>query len=297
MNRGIFPVLQMPLNELEEIEPKELRREIDWLISFGVEGVVLAMVSEVMRFSFEERRHQWQLVLEILEGRLPLIVSVGAESTRVAVKLAKQAASDGAAMLIATPPATYPATSDEIFSYYEAIVESVAIPVVVQDASNYMGQPLPMELYERLLEKFGTERIQFKPEAKPVRDRVARLQGITGGEAKIFEGQSGMDLLETHELGLFGTMPGSEIVWAISKLWNSLESGDFESAKQIHQGISELIEFQQTIDAYVAVEKYLLVKQGIFTSARQRGPVSTILSESTKAGIDRVFEKLISMID
>ncbi len=287
----------MPLNELEEIEPKELRREIDWLISFGVEGVVLAMVSEVMRFSFEERRHQWQLVLEILEGRLPLIVSVGAESTRVAVKLAKQAASDGAAMLIATPPATYPATSDEIFSYYEAIVESVAIPVVVQDASNYMGQPLPMELYERLLEKFGTERIQFKPEAKPVRDRVARLQGITGGEAKIFEGQSGMDLLETHELGLVGTMPGSEIVWAISKLWNSLESGDFESAKQIHQGISELIEFQQTIDAYVAVEKYLLVKQGIFTSARQRGPVSTILSESTKAGIDRVFEKLISMID
>ena len=297
MNRGIFPVLQMPLNELEEIEPKELRREIDWLISFGVEGVVLAMVSEVMRFSFEERRHQWQLVLEILEGRLPLIVSVGAESTRVAVKLAKQAASDGAAMLIATPPATYPATSDEIFSYYEAIVESVAIPVVVQDASSYMGQPLPMELYERLLEKFGTERIQFKPEAKPVRDRVARLQGITGGEAKIFEGQSGMDLLETHELGLVGTMPGSEIVWAISKLWNSLESGDFESAKQIHQGISELIEFQQTIDAYVAVEKYLLVKQGIFTSARQRGPVSTILSESTKAGIDRVFEKLISMID
>ena len=287
----------MPLNELEEIEPKELRREIEWLISFGVEGVVLAMVSEVMRFSFEERRHQWQLVLEILEGRLPLIVSVGAESTRVAVKLAKQAASDGAAMLIATPPATYPATSDEIFSYYEAIVESVAIPVVVQDASNYMGQPLPMELYERLLEKFGTERIQFKPEAKPVRDRVARLQGITGGEAKIFEGQSGMDLLETHELGLVGTMPGSEIVWAISKLWNSLESGDFESAKQIHQGISELIEFQQTIDAYVAVEKYLLVKQGIFTSARQRGPVSTILSESTKAGIDRVFEKLISMID
>ena len=287
----------MPLNELEEIEPKELRREIDWLISFGVEGVVLAMVSEVMRFSFDERRHQWQLVFEILDGRLPLIVSVGAESTRVAVKLAKQAASDGAAMLIATPPATYPATSDEIFSYYEAIVESVAIPVVVQDASNYMGQPLPMELYERLLEKFGTERIQFKPEAKPVRDRVARLQGIKGGEAKIFEGQSGMDLLETHELGLVGTMPGSEIVWAISKLWNSLESGDFESAKQIHQGISELIEFQQTIDAYVAVEKYLLVKQGIFTSARQRGPVSTILSESTKAGIDQVFEKLISMVD
>jgi hypothetical protein len=42
----------------------------------------------------------------------------------------------------------------------------------------------------------------------------------------------------------------------------------------------------------VAVEKYLLVKQGIFTSERQRGPVGFILSTEAKIEIDAAFDDL-----
>ena len=101
-----------------------------------------------------------------------------------------------------------------------------------------------------------------------------------------------MDLLDTHPLGLFGTMPGSEIVWAIKALWDALEVGDLRRGQEIHEAISVLITFQTTLDAYVAVEKYLLVKQGIFTSARQRGPVRIILDDATKSKIDNAFENL-----
>ena len=167
---------------------------------------------------------------------------------------------------------------------------------MVQDASNYMGQPLPIELYERLLNEFGVNRIQFKPEATPVKERVAEIQRIAGSAAKVFEGQSGMDLLDTHPLGLFGTMPGSEIVWAIKALWDALEAEEKPRAVLIHEAISRLIEFQQTLDSYVAVEKYLLVKQGIFTSTIQRGPVGTVLSDATKVGIDAAFENLLRVV-
>jgi len=51
MNKGIYPVLQMPLDEEDAIDSKVLAKEIDWLIGLGVSGVVIAMVSEVMRFS------------------------------------------------------------------------------------------------------------------------------------------------------------------------------------------------------------------------------------------------------
>ena len=203
---------------------------------------------------------------------------------------------DGATLLMATPPAIYPATSEEIYSYYRSILNAVEIPIVVQDASNYMGQPLSMELYRRLLDEFGTTRIQFKPEAVPVKERVSEIQRITSAQARIFEGQSGMDLLDTHLLGLFGTMPGSEIVWAIKALWDALEVQDLKRATVIHEGISKLIVFQPTIDAYVAVEKYLLVKQGIFGSSRQRGPVSIVLNDATKLAIDETFENLLNIV-
>ncbi|MFZ4063719.1 MAG: dihydrodipicolinate synthase family protein [Candidatus Nanopelagicaceae bacterium] len=296
MNRGVYPVIQTPLDENDEIDEVVFETEINWLIKCGVKGLVLAMVSEVMRFSAAERRKQWQIVLRILDGRLPLIVSVGGESTAIAVQLAKAAESDGATALIATPPASFPATSSEIHSYYTAIIEAVKIPLIVQDASNYMGQPLELELYGKLLEKYGNTRVQFKPEAKPVRERMAALQEIAGGKAKVYEGQSGLDLLDTHPLGLVGTMPGAEIPWAIVALWEALEAKDFSRATAIHACVKKLVAFQPTIDAYVAVEKYLLVKQGIFTSSRQHGPVSTILSDQTKNEIDLVFNELLKVV-
>lgn len=297
MERGVYSVVQTPLDENDNIDQAIFKREIDWLIECGVKGLVLAMVSEVMRFSADERRLQWQSALKIINKRVPLIVSVGAESTAIAISLAKSAQADGATALMATPPAIFPATSDEIYTYYSEIIEAVKIPLIVQDASNYMGQPLDLELYGNLIEKYGTERVQFKPEAKPVKERAAALQEIAHGQARIFEGQSGIDLLDTHPLGLVGTMPGGEIPWAIIKLWNALESNDLELAKSIHNLVSQLVAFQQNIDGYVAVEKYLLVKQGIFESVRQRGPVRTILSSEVKIEIDQIFEKLVKLVN
>ena len=296
MNRGVYPVIQTPLDDHDQIDEVVFEAEINWLIKSGVKGLVLAMVSEVMRFSAAERRNQWQIVLRILDGRLPLIVSVGGESTAIAIQLAKAAESDGATALMATPPASFPATSSEIYSYYTEIIESVKIPLIVQDASNYMGQPLELELYGKLLEKYGNTRVQFKPEAKPVKERMAALQEIAGGSAKVYEGQSGLDLLDTHPLGLVGTMPGAEICWAIVAIWEALEAKDLLRASAIHAYVSKLVALQPTIDAYVAVEKYLLVKQGIFTSSRQRGPVSTVLSEQTKSEIDLIFNELVQIV-
>jgi len=296
LNRGVYPVIQTPLDDRDQIDEVVFEAEINWLIESGVKGLVLAMVSEVMRFSAAERRNQWQIVLRILDGRLPLIVSVGGESTAIAIQLAKVAESDGASALMATPPASFPATSSEIYSYYTAIIEAVQIPLIVQDASNYMGQPLELELYGKLLEKYGNTRVQFKPEAKPVKERMAALQEIAGGKAKVYEGQSGLDLLDTHPLGLVGTMPGAEICWAIVAIWEALEAKDLVRASAIHACVSKLVALQPTIDAYVAVEKYLLVKQGIFTSSRQRGPVSTVLSEQTKNEIDLIFNELVKVV-
>ena len=91
-------------------------------------------------------------------------------------------------------------------------------------------------------------------------------------------------------------MPGAEVPWAIVGLWNALENKDLVTAKAIHAPLAKLISFQTTLDAYVAVEKYLLVKQGIFVNTNQRGPVGFKLDQDTKAEIDLAFSELESAI-
>jgi 4-hydroxy-tetrahydrodipicolinate synthase len=294
---GVFNVLQTPLTETDEIDEAVFAREIEWLLECGIDGAVLAMVSEVLRFSAEDRRKQWQLVLKIIDGRVPVVASVGAESTYIATSLAKWAEIDGAAAVMATPPSAFATLSNEIKDYYVAIIESVKIPVIVQDASNYLGQPLDISLYVDLIDKYGAERVQFKPEAKPVKERLELLRDASGGRALVFEGQGGVDLLDTFPIGIVGTMPGAEVPWALVALFKALKEDDWDRARSIHAPLAKLISYQKTLDAYVAVEKYLLVKQRIFTSTRQRGPVGFILTDEMKVEIDVAFDQLKAAVD
>ena len=294
---GVFNVLQTPLTETDEIDEPVFAREIEWLLKCGIDGAVLAMVSEVLRFSAEDRRKQWQLVLKIIDGRIPVVASVGAESTYIATSLAKWAEIDGAAAVMATPPSAFATLSNEIKDYYVAIIESVKIPVIVQDASNYLGQPLDISLYVDLIDKYGAERVQFKPEAKPVKERLEMLRDASNSRALVFEGQGGVDLLDTYPIGIVGTMPGAEVPWALVALFKALKEDNWDRARSIHTPLAKLISYQTTLDAYVAVEKYLLVKQGIFTSVRQRGPVGFILTNEMKLEIDVAFDQLKAAVD
>ena len=293
---GVFNVISTPIDNNDEIDQKTLKKEIDWLIKCGSNGAVLAMVSEVLRFSASERRKQWQLSLEYLSDRIPLVVSVGAESAAIAVGLAKDAQKDGATAVMATPPSAFVASADEVKSYYQRIIEAVDITVIVQDASNYLGAPIELDTYVELIDKYGDERVQFKPEAKPVKERLETLNKISSNRARVFEGQGGIDLLDTHPLGVKGTMPGAEVPWAIVGLWNALENKDLTTAQAIHTPLAKLISYQTTLDAYVAVEKYLLVKQGVFINTNQRGPVGFKLDEQTKSKIDLAYSELAAAI-
>jgi len=293
---GVFNVISTPLDNSDEIDQKILKQEIDWLIKCGSNGAVLAMVSEVLRFSASERRKQWQLSLEYLSARIPLVVSVGAESAAIAVGLAKDAQKDGATAVMATPPSAFVASANEVKNYYQRIIEAVDITVIVQDASNYLGAPIKLDTYVELIDKYGDERVQFKPEAKPVKDRLEQLNKISNNRARVFEGQGGIDLLDTHPLGVKGTMPGAEVPWAIVGLWKALENKDLSTAQAIHTPLAKLISYQTTLDAYVAVEKYLLVKQGVFINTNQRGPVGFKLDQDIKNKIDLAYGELAAAI-
>jgi len=68
-------------------------------------------------------------------------------------------------------------------AYYRRIIKAVRIPVIVQDASGYVGRPISLEMQARLLDEFGPERVLYKPEANPIGPRLTELREATGGRA------------------------------------------------------------------------------------------------------------------
>ena len=289
--RGVLPVFQLPYHEDESIDFETLTREIDWLYEQGVDGLVMAMVSEILRLSESERKQVAEHVCKVNAGRGGVVISVGAESTRVACELAQHAEGVGADALMAIPPVSIAVDEDELRKYYEQLVKAVKIPLVVQDASGYVGRPMSIELQANLLRDFG-EQILYKPEASPIGPRLSALRDATDGKAKIYEGTGGIALVDSYRRGIIGTMPGADLIRGIVALWNALEAGDEDRIYQLSLPISSVIAVQGALDSFLAVEKYLLVKQGVFKNTVVRGPVGYKLGEETRAEVDRLYARV-----
>ena len=161
-----------------------------------------------------------------------MVVSVGAESSYVAVELARHAESVGAAAVMATPPLATACDEAELLRYYERLIRAVGCPVVVQDASGYLGTPLPTSSMVQLHREFG-DRVMFKPEGKSAGTQLAALAEATAGRAALFAGGGGAALAEHFPIGLAGVMCGADLVTGIVALWRALRAADHARAARL----------------------------------------------------------------
>ncbi len=285
---GVLAVFQTPFHEDESIDFATLEREIGWLFERGATGVVMGMVSETLRLSHTERKAVAAAVCHYANNIGVSIMSAGAESSVVAVELAQHAESVGADAVMVIPPISTASSEDELRRYYERIIQAIKIPVVVQDASGYVGRPMSIAMQAELFKTYG-ERIMFKPEATPLGPRLSALHVATGGKAIIFEGSGGVSLVDNFGRGVAGSMPGADLIDGIVALWRALQSGDTLRINTLSLPITALNTLQPSLDAYLAVEKYLLVKQGVFKNQVIRGPVGFSLDEHTRQEVDRLY--------
>jgi dihydrodipicolinate synthase/N-acetylneuraminate lyase len=294
--RGVFPVLQAPFDDDDRLDEAAIASEVDWVFRCGADGVVLGMVSEILRLSDDERFAFAEWVCKHAVALGPVVVSVGAESTHVAVRRAEHAATAGASAVMATPPISAAGTTDpELEQYYAAILRATDLPLIVQDASGYVGRRLSINLQVRLFDEFG-DRVMFKPEGPPVGIAISSIMELTRGGARIFEGLGGGALIESHRRGVIGSMPGADVCWAVIAVWRALESGDSQRAYEIAAPLSALLAMQTSLDAFVVIEKHLLVHQEVLPRARCRGPLDFAVESETLAEVDRLFDRLRQIV-
>lgn len=295
--RGVLSVFQTPWLEDETMDLETLEREITWLYDCGANGIVMAMVSETLRLDSEEREQLASAACRFGRERGAVVISVGAESSKTAERYAKQAEGAGADAVMAIPPVSISIGESELLAYYTRIIQAIRIPVIVQDASGYVGKPMPIAMQARLLEEFGPERVQYKPEASPIGPKLSELRDATKGRARVFEGTGGIALVDSFKRGVVGTMPGADLIRGLVPLWKALEAGDAEKADRIHGPLAALISMQTSLDGFLAVEKHLLKRQGIFKNTLIRGPVGFKLDAETTREVERQFDRMLAAAD
>lgn len=293
--RGVLPIVQTPFRADESIDVAVLHREVSWALDQGVGGIGTGMVSEILRLTVEERVALTRELAQANNGRAAIFMAVSAESAKQAVAFAQEAERSHFDAVMAAPPIATRTTASQLIDYFSRIADAVSLPVIVQDASSYVGQEIPLSVSLALLERYTNKKIFFKPEAAPMGPNISRLRDESGGEARIFEGSGGLLLVDSYRRGVAGTMPGVEVVDAVVALWNALEAGDDQAAYPIYFPLAALaaLQMQAGLDGFLAIEKHILVRRGIFARPDRRQPYQWELDAETAAEVDRLLARLV----
>ncbi len=149
---GIFPALVTPFTENgKSIDEEKLRILVNHCIELGVHGVVPGgTTGEFVNMTIEERKRLLKVVLDEVNGRVPVIAGTGASGTDKALEMTKYAKDLGAeAVLIVTPFYLKPADRG-IYEHYDTIASKVEIPIILYNIPQCTGVELSWQMVEDL---------------------------------------------------------------------------------------------------------------------------------------------------
>ncbi|MGH2343656.1 MAG: dihydrodipicolinate synthase family protein, partial [Chloroflexota bacterium] len=212
MYSGVFPIAPTTFDESGALDLHSQRRAIDFLIDAGVDGIcILANYSEQFALLDLERDELTALLLEHVDGRVPVIVTTSHYSTRIAAARSRRAQELGAAMVMLMAPyhgATIRTNEQGVLDFFRGVAEAIDIPILIQDAP-VSGVQLSSTLLAVLAREIANVRyfkIEAPGAAAKLRDLKERAGDLIEGP---FDGEESITLLADLDAGATGTMPSS----------------------------------------------------------------------------------------
>ncbi len=147
--QGVWPALFTPVSENGTLNEKELEKLVELMIDQKMDGIyLLGSTGQGLLFSEEERKQIAAATLEIVRGRVPVMVHVGALNTEESIRLARHAALHGADAISSVGPIYFGGGAEMAFTHYRRIAESTGLPFFPYQ----IGGATSDEVIDRLLE-------------------------------------------------------------------------------------------------------------------------------------------------
>lgn len=148
--KGIIPPMMTAFTAEGEIYEKGTREIVDFIVPH-VHGLYpCGTYGSGPMMSISERKKTAEIIIEQVNGRVPVIVHVGTADTKNTVELARHAESIGAKAVGAITPYYNSYNEDAIFVHFQRLIQAVNIPVFLYNNPKTSGNPISSNLLVRL---------------------------------------------------------------------------------------------------------------------------------------------------
>ena len=233
---GIIPPIVTPFTADGEIDEAAFRNIVKFNLDKKVHGVCVGGSSgEGHTLSVEEFARLMEITVEEVDGRIPVLAGIIANSTRDAIRRA-QAISHLSVQGLQVTPVHYVFKPDEeaTFAHFKALTEATDVPVIIYNVVpwNYLSPALLIRLMKELPGVQGV-----KQSAGDLKLMADLMLGIPEG-CKIYTAVDAL-LYPSFALGCHGTIAANPaaVPGVCIALWNAVQRGDHERAKEIHEAL------------------------------------------------------------
>lgn len=286
--RGTATALVTPMHPDGEVDKPALQRLVEFQIENGITGLVpVGTTGESATLSHPEHHHVMDIVAAQANGRVPIIVGAGSNSTREAISLTQHARAIGANAVLSVAPYYNKPTQQGFFEHYKAITEAVDIPVLVYNVPGRTGSNINAETTLRLAELPGAAGI------KEASGNIPQVMEILRHRPNNFVVLSGDDALTLPMMALGAdgviSVVANEVPGEFSRMVQLCREGDFIEARAIHERLLDLMNVNFIESNPIPVKSALAMMGKIHEAYRL--PL-TRMSMENRIKLRRVLEEL-----
>ena len=285
--KGVIPAVLSVFDKDEQFDEQATRAFIRHLTSYDIGGLYLTgSTGEAFLQDSAERMRQVDVVMDEVAGRLPVVVHVGAISTKLSIELARHAQRAGAAGMSSVPPFYFKFSEEQIYGYYRDIAEAVELPMIVYNI------PLAGMLSADMIGRLGKiENVQGVKYTGTALYEVTQFKDACGEDFLVYGGcdEMGASNIALGVDGIIGSFYNC-IPDLYLRIWDAVKKNDAAAAAVLQKKALHVIELGIASGSMMACLKLWLRAAGV-PAGYARRPFTNFSAEEEK----RLLEDLLAL--
>lgn len=293
--QGVWPVLCTPFTRNGSVDRAAMARVARFACQAGVSGVVFpGFASEVDELTPQERVELLEIVLEEIDGALPVIAGASAGSVAEVIARVSEVERLGIHSVMIQAPKSIGSDVAAVTAFYDVI--SRARPkaeILLQNAPAPRGSDLsPAAVLEvaRAVPAIRYVKEETIPSGGPISTILAgapdHLIGVMGGGGARF-------VIDEFMRGACGAMPAVEFADVHARMWRALEAGHDVEARDLYERILPLLMIQS--HARMRLTKRVLMLRGILENDVVRAKIP-VFDERDSTEIETLLRRIADLL-
>lgn len=237
---GMGVALITPFNEDGSVDYDALIRLVEYQVQNGIDFLcVLGTTAETPTLTADEKKKIKQIVIERVNGRVPILLGIGSNCTQTVVDTLKNDDFTGVDAVLVSVPYYNKPSQEGIYQHYKAIAEATQLPIVLYNVPGRTGVNMTAATTLRLARDF-----QNIVAIKEASGDITQMDDIIKNKPENFDVISGDDgitfpLITLGAVGVISVI-GNAFPREFSRMTRLALAGDYANALTIHHKFTEL---------------------------------------------------------